>query len=147
MSTIEKRIKVDVPVHTAYDRWTRFESFPEFMEGVESVEKVGDRRLHWKAEIGGVTREWDAEIVEQVPDERVAWRAVEGTKNDGAVSFAPDESAGATQITLRLDYEPEGFVEKAGDKLDIVEQRAETDLMRFKQSIESRSHEAGPWQG
>ncbi|HEY9395515.1 MAG TPA: SRPBCC family protein, partial [Nocardioides sp.] len=36
MSTIEKSVQVAVPVSTAYDQWTQFESFPQFMEGVES---------------------------------------------------------------------------------------------------------------
>ena len=32
MSLIEKHIDVQVPVETAYNQWTQFESFPEFME-------------------------------------------------------------------------------------------------------------------
>ncbi len=40
-------------------------------------------------------------------------------------------------MTLVLDYEPEGLVEKAGDALDVVERQAETDLERFKSFIES----------
>ena len=30
MSTISESIDVDVPVTTAYNQWTQFESFPEF---------------------------------------------------------------------------------------------------------------------
>jgi len=37
VSTVEKSVEVDVPVSTAYNQWTQFESFPEFMDGVESV--------------------------------------------------------------------------------------------------------------
>ncbi|CAA9380187.1 MAG: hypothetical protein AVDCRST_MAG06-879, partial [uncultured Nocardioides sp.] len=37
MSQIQKSIDVDVPVRTAYDQWTQFESFPQFMSGVESI--------------------------------------------------------------------------------------------------------------
>lgn len=154
MSTIEKSIDVEVPLHTAYDQWTQFESFPQFMEGVESVRQVDDKRVHWKAEIGGVTREWDAEIVDQTPDERVTWRSLSGTKNDGTVSFAPSTGGtssaapgGATRVTLRLDYEPEGFVEKAGDVLHVVERRVKGDLDRFKEFIESRGTETGAWRG
>ena len=147
MSTIEKTVDVDVPVRTAYDQWTQFESFPEFMEGVESVEQLDDKRLHWKAEIGGVTREWDAEIVDQTPDERITWRATEGTRNDGTVSFASEDLEGATKVTMRLDYEPEGAVEKAGDLLNVVERRVEGDLERFKKFIESRGAETGAWRG
>lgn len=147
MSTIEKTVDVEVPVRTAYDQWTQFESFPQFMEGVESVEQRDDKRLHWKAEIGGVTREWDAEIVDQTPDERITWRATEGTKNDGTVSFASDDLKGSTRVTMRLDYEPEGAVEKTGDLLNLVERRVEGDLERFKEFIESRGAETGAWRG
>ncbi len=146
MSTIEKSCTVEVPVRTAYDQWTQFETFPQFMEGVEEVRQLDDRHLHWKADIGGVTREWDAEIVDQTPDERVTWRATDGTKNDGTVSFAA-ESPTATRITLRLEYEPHGVVEKAGDALNIVERRVDGDLGRFKSFIESRGTETGGWRG
>ncbi|MBC7275559.1 SRPBCC family protein [Nocardioides sp.] len=147
MSTIEKSVQVEVPVSTAYDQWTQFESFPQFMEGVESVQQLDDKRLHWKAEIGGVTREWDAEIVHQVPDERITWRAVEGSENQGTVSFASDEMGKATRVTLRLEYEPEGAVEKTGDVLNIVDRRAKGDLERFKDFIEQRGTETGAWRG
>ena len=147
MSTIEKSVQVDVPVATAYDQWTQFESFPQFMEGVESVKQLDDKRLHWKAEIGGVTREWDAEIVDQVPDERITWRAVEGTRNQGTVSFTEDQLSKTTQVTLHLEYEPEGAVEKTGDVLKIVDMRAKGDLERFKDFIEDRGTATGAWRG
>lgn len=147
MSTIEKSVQVGVPIHTAYDQWTQFESFPQFMEGVESVKQFDDKRLHWKAEIGGVTREWDAEIVDQVPDDRITWRAVEGTKNQGTVSFTEDKMSNTTQVTLHLEYEPEGAVEKTGDVLKIVDMRAKGDLERFKDFIEHRGTATGAWRG
>lgn len=145
MSTIEKSIDVDVPVSAAYDQWTQFESFPSFMEGVESVRQLDDKHLHWKAEIAGVTREWDAEIVDQTPDDRITWRSVDGTTNVGTVSFA---GAGTgTRVTLRLDVEPEGIVEKAGDLLGLVERRATGDLKRFKSFIEQTGAPSGGWRG
>ncbi|EGD42949.1 SRPBCC family protein [Nocardioides sp. WG-D5] len=147
MSTIEKSVQVGVPISTAYDQWTQFESFPQFMEGVESVRQLDDKHLHWKAEIGGVTREWDAEIVDQVPDDRITWRAVEGTKNQGTVSFTEDPMNRSTKVTLHLEYEPEGAVEKTGDVLKIVDMRAKGDLERFKDFIEHRGTETGAWRG
>jgi len=42
MSEIIEKVEVDVPVRTAYDQWTQFESFPMFMEGVERVEQLDD---------------------------------------------------------------------------------------------------------
>ena len=53
----------------------------------------------------------------------------------------------ATQVTLRLDYEPEGAVEKAGDLLQLVQGRVGGDLDRFKEFIESRGPETGGWRG
>jgi uncharacterized membrane protein len=62
------------------------------------------------------------------------------------VSFAPDSGDG-TRVTLRLEYEPEGIAEKSGDLLNIVERRAQGDLERFKDFIESRGTETGAWRG
>jgi hypothetical protein len=63
MKTIENSITVEVPVSRAYNQWTQFEEFHLFMEGVKEVKQVDDKRLHWKAEIAGMTKEWDAEIL------------------------------------------------------------------------------------
>jgi uncharacterized membrane protein len=146
MSTVEKSIDVDVPVSTAYNQWTQFESFPQFMEGVDRIDQTSDTMTHWLTSIGGVTREFDAEITEQHPDERVAWTSVDGPKNAGVVTFhrlGPDK----TRIMLQMDFEPEGVVENVGDKLGIVGRRAEGDLKRFKGFIESRGTETGAWRG
>jgi uncharacterized membrane protein len=142
---MEKSLTVDVPVRTAYNQWTQFETFPAFMEGVEEVRQLDDTRLHWKAEIAGVTREWDAEIVDQTPDERITWRATDGTTNKGTVSFRPEASG--TEVTLRMEFEPDCIVEKAGDVLQIVQTRVGGDLERFKDFIEARGAESGAWRG
>ena len=34
MERVEQTVEVDVPVRTAYNQWTQFESFPQFMSGV-----------------------------------------------------------------------------------------------------------------
>lgn len=143
---VEKTITVDVPVSTAYNQWTQFEEFPQFMGGVQKVEQLDDKRLHWVAEIAGVKREWYATIVDQRVDERVAWAATEGATNAGAVSFAA-AGAASTLVTLELDYEPEGLIEAVGDKLNIVERQAQSDLEKFKTFIEQRQSETGGWRG
>ena len=125
MSTrVEKRILVNVPVSTAYNQWTQFEEFPHFMGGVKSVTQLTDDRLEWVAEIGGVRRQWTAEILEQIPDQKVAWAATEGATNAGAVTF-DDLGNGQTMVHLSLEYEPEGVVETIGDKLNVAESQAE----------------------
>ena len=143
---VERSIRVEVPVRTAYDQWTQFEDFPHFMGGVKEVRQLDDRRLHWIAEIAGVRREWEASVLEQVPDSKVAWAATSGATNAGAVRFealGPD----ATMVHLTLEYEPEGLVEQAGDKLGIVERQVTSDLERFKSLVEDQGYASGAWRG
>ena len=146
MSTIEESIEVEVPVRTAYNQWTQFEEFPRFMEGVEEVKQLDDTHLHWKAEMWGKMKEWDAEITEQHPDERVAWTATQGAGNAGVVTFHKlDEEK--SRVMLQLDVEPEGAAESVGEALGVVRRRVKGDLKRFKEFIESRGHETGAWRG
>ncbi|MDP9069614.1 MAG: SRPBCC family protein [Actinomycetota bacterium] len=146
MSSIEQSIEVNVPVRTAYNQWTQFEDFPHFMEGVEKVNQLDDVNLHWVAEIMGQHREWDAKITEQIPDERIAWRNVDGATNAGVVTFHRI-SDDTTKIMLQMEYDPEGFGEKAADALGLVKARVKGDLERFKTFIESRGQETGAWRG
>ncbi len=146
METIEKVIEVDAPLSTVYNQWTQFEDFPKFMEGIEEVRQLDARRLHWKAEIGGKHKEWDAEIFEQIPDQRIAWRSTSGSQNSGMVNFQP-ASGNHTKVCLKLNYDPEGMVENVGDLLGVVGRRVQGDLERFKDFIQTRHHETGAWRG
>jgi uncharacterized membrane protein len=146
MSRIEKSIDVAVPLRTAYNQWTQFEEFPRFMEGVESVRQLGDRRLSWRAKVGGKTVDWTAEIVAQKPDRFVSWKSTSGHPNSGTVSFEPLEP-NRTRVSVALDFEPKGFAESAGDALGVVSRRVQGDLERFKEFLESRGTETGAWRG
>ena len=146
MSTVDKSIEVNVPIHVAYNQWTQFEDFPQFMEGVTEVRQLDDTHLHWKASIAGKDEEWQAEITEQSPDQRIAWTSLSGAPNGGMVHF-DRISDDVTRITLRIEYDPQGFTEKAGDALGVVSRRVEGDLERFKDFIESRGSETGAWRG
>ena len=146
MATIEKSVEVKTPITAAYNQWTQFEDFPHFMQGIDEVRQLDDRRLHWRAKIGGQEKTWDAEITEQVPDDRIAWRARSGAANAGVVTFHRLGDS-RTRIMLQLEYEPEGVVEKVGDAVGVVSTRVEGDLRRFKDFIESRGRETGSWRG
>jgi uncharacterized membrane protein len=146
MATVERSIEVNVPVRTAYNQWTQFESFPMFMEGVEEVNQLSDKRLRWRANIAGKEETWDAVITEQEPDMRVAWASTSGARNAGVVTFHRIADS-KTRVMLQLDYEPEGVIENVGSALGFVERRIEGDLKRFKEFIETRGHETGAWRG
>ncbi|MEV0565070.1 SRPBCC family protein [Dactylosporangium sp. NPDC050588] len=147
MSGVTETIDVHVPVRTAYNQWTQFESFPQFMSGVESIRQVDDRRTHWVTKVGGVRREFDAEITEQHPDERIAWRSVGGdTKHAGVVTFhrLGDRD---TRVTVQLDWQPEGVVEKAGAAVGVDDLQVKTDAKRFKKYVEEHGAETGQSRG
>jgi uncharacterized membrane protein len=146
MASVIESIDVDVPVSTAYNQWTQFESFPKFMGGVDSITQTDERHNHWKTTIGGVSREFDTEITEQHPDERVAWKSTDGTTHAGVVTFhrlAEDKS----RVTVQIDWQPEGLVEKAGAVVGVDDHQVKGDLKRFKEFIESRGAEEGAWRG
>ncbi|WP_030018038.1 SRPBCC family protein [Streptomyces monomycini] len=147
MGTVKESVEVAVPLRAAYNQWTQFEEFPSFMEGVERVVQLDERHTHWVTRIGGVQREFDAEIFDQLPDQRVAWRTTGGeVQQQGVVTFdavAPSR----TRVHLTLKIQPEGAAEKAADLLGILSRQARGDLQRFKTFIEKRGTETGQWRG
>jgi uncharacterized membrane protein len=146
MSEIMESVDVDVPVRTAYDQWTQFESFPQFMDGVKQVRQLDDRTLEWVADVAGKEKRWKAKITEQEPDQRIAWTSTEGARNAGVVTFHR-LGEGKSRVTLQLDVEPEGALETAGDALGVVKRRVKDDMERFQSFIESRGTETGAWRG
>lgn len=146
METVEEAIEVAVPVRTAYDQWTQFETFPQFMSGVQSVTQLTDTTNHWVTRIGGVEREFDTEIVEQRPDERIAWRSVDGTSHAGVVTFTSLD-AGTTRVSVRFEWGPETLTEKTGAALNLDDLQVKADMRKFKDFIESRGTETGAWRG
>jgi len=46
-----------------------------------------------------------------------------------------------------VEFEPEGFAEKVGDALHLVDLRVAKDLDNFKEFIEHRETETGAWRG
>ena len=147
MAQMIETIDVNVPVGTAYNQWTQFESFPKFLSEVESITQIDDTHTHWKVKVGGFEREFDAEITEQHPDERVAWNSVGGDSHHAGVVTFHKLSDNETRVTVQIDWEPEGFVEMAGAALGVGKHAIKKDLENFKEFIESQGTETGAWRG
>jgi len=146
VSTVTSDVDINVPISVAYNQWTQFESFPQFMSGVQEVRQLDDTHTHWRVSIGGVDREFDAEITEQRPDERIAWNSTDGPDQAGVVTFHRT-SDDTTRVTLQLDWDPQGFVEKAGALLQADDIQVDRSLRMFKDKIESNGFETGAWRG
>lgn len=143
---IESGVDVDVPVSTVYNQWTQFEDFPKFMKHVKSVRQQGDKHLHWTVELGGKTREFDAEIDEQIPDKRIAWHATGGLRHAGVVTFHRISDS-RSRVMVQLEYEPQGVVENVGSFFGVPKADLDADLERFVEFIEKRGRETGAWRG
>ncbi|MCA4133152.1 SRPBCC family protein [Arthrobacter sp. M4] len=146
MQTVTKSVEVNVPISVAYNQWTQFESFPEFMNGVEDVRQLDDTTLHFTTKVGGVKREYDARIVEQVPDRVISWVSTDEPRNAGTVTFE-NLGAGRTGVSVKLEWHPDTFAEKAGAALSADEMQVAADLDKFKEFIEDRGRETGAWRG
>ena len=144
MASVQENIEVDVPVSTAYNQWTQFETFPEYMKGVESVEQIDETSLQFRTGIAGVRREYFAQITEQIPDRKIVWVSTDKPRNAGTVAF---ESLGAerARVNVELEWEPEGLVEMAGSAVGADSHQVTADLGRFKEFIETRGIETGEW--
>ncbi|NUR59553.1 MAG: SRPBCC family protein [Catenulispora sp.] len=147
MSFVEASVDVDVPVKTAYNQWTQFESFPQFMNGVQEVRQLDDRHNHWVVDVSGVRREFDTEITEQRPDERISWKTVGGDlRQMGNVSFERLD-AQHSRVTVQLEWEPQTMAEKTGSTVGLDTRQVRADAERFKHYIEHRNAESGAWRG
>ena len=147
MTQIIESIDVDVPVTTAYNQWTQFESFPRYLDEVESITQLDDTHTRWKVRVGMFTREFDAEITEQHPDERVAWRSIGGdTAHAGVVTFHKLSDA-SSRVTVQIDWQPSDALEQVGSLVGAGTHAVKKDLQNFKEFIERTGHETGAWRG
>lgn len=146
MATVIQSIEVDVPVSVAYNQWTQFESFPHFMTGVEAVEQIDETALHFTANVGGIRRDYNAQILDQIPDTLISWASIDGPRSSGSVRFEPlGESR--TGISVQIEWEPETLTEKAGAVLGADDLQVSAALDKFKDFIEQRGYETGSWRG
>jgi uncharacterized membrane protein len=147
MAQIIETVDVEVPVRTAYNQWTQFESFPKFLDFIETIDQQDDTHTHWKVNIAGQEREFDTVISEQHPDERVAWTSTGGEVDHAGVVTFHKLSDTTSRVTVQIDWEPEGIVEKIGSAVGVPTHAVKKDLEKFKEFIESQGSETGAWRG
>ena len=145
MASVQETIDVAVPVSTAYNQWTQFESFPEFMGGVESVVQQDDTHLHWTTKVAGQTREFDTVITEQHPDERIAWKSLEGPEHAGVVTFHRLSDT-ESRVSVDFQWDPDSAAEKIGAFFGADSMQVKGDLKRFKEFVEKHGA-TGAWRG
>ena len=143
---VQQSIDVAVPLETAYNQWTQYESWTDFMHRVTRVSQEDETKVSFATKIWGKTKEFEAEIITQRPDDRVKWRVTQGITHTGVVSFH-ELAPNLTRIELGLDVAPGSLIEKAARGMRHVKRAARADLHRFKAFIEMQETETGAWRG
>jgi uncharacterized membrane protein len=139
---IRSAITIRRPIDEVYRFWRDFANLPRFMAHLESVQVRGDISA-WRAKgPGGMTVEWDAELVADLENERIAWHSLADSdvSNAGIVRFSQAPGGRGTQVFVELEYSPPvgaaGFVvaKLLGEEPG---QQVKDDLRRLKQVMET----------
>lgn len=138
---IERSVTIQKPRQEIYRFFRNFENLPRFMRHLESVQ-VHNGRSHWRAKApGGMSVEWDAEILEERPGDLLRWRSLPGSDvaHFGSVRFSDAQNGKATEVTVHLEYvPPAGSIGQVLAKLlgDDPETEVEEDLHQLKDMME-----------
>ncbi|MFF5533350.1 SRPBCC family protein [Streptomyces cinerochromogenes] len=146
-TVIMESVDVGVPLRTAYDQWTQYQSFSTFAKGVKSANRADDTHSDWQAKIFWSSRSWKAKTTEQIPDYRIQWTS-EGAKGTtkGVVSFHRLEE-NLTRVLLVMEYYPTGLFEKTGNIWRSQGRRARLDLKNFARFITLKGEAEDSWRG
>jgi uncharacterized membrane protein len=140
---IEHSVTVMRPRAELYAFWRDPANVARVVEFIESVETLNKTTARWRARgPGGVTIDWDAEIINDIPNELLAWKSVGDADipNAGSIHFRPAPNAKGTEVRLVLEYEPPaGHLGAWVAKLvkQNPEEQLRTALRRFKQLTET----------
>jgi uncharacterized membrane protein len=139
---VAQSVVINRSVDELYRFWRNLENLPRVMRHLESVERVTDTLSRWRAKgPGGMTVEWNAEIINEVPNKVIGWQSLDGSDvvSAGSVNFE-DIVTGATRLRVRLQYSvPGGKVGAAVARLMGRDPETEIreDLEQFKALAES----------
>lgn len=106
---LECSVVIRRPAADVFQFWSDFRNLPGFMRNLESVTILENGITRWKAyDPLRNLWEWDAEIINVHPNELIAWRTLPGAgvPNAGSVRFRSIEEGRATEVTLKLEYDP-----------------------------------------
>lgn len=144
MSQIVETVDVDVPVASAYDLWSHFETFPAFLDDVDSVTKESDTRSRWVVSILGQSKEFTTEISEQKKDDRIAWTSTGGDVDHAGVVTFHRLSDTTSRVAVQIDWEPEGFLESVGAAIGAPKIAVKRQLDKFTKYVEAHPDGSTP---
>ncbi|MEU6394551.1 SRPBCC family protein [Streptomyces sp. NPDC046939] len=141
-ASLLESVDLDAPVSVAWELWSDVSRWPAFLSHVRLVEPLDERRFAWQLELPGADKNFVAELTEVVPEERIAWHTVEGVDHAGVVTFHRLSDT-TSRVTLQIEYDPKGFVERLGALTNLDSTLANYDLGEFQKLAETAARERG----
>lgn len=133
--TTEASIDIDAPAQLAYELWSDLERFPEYFGPVEEVTVLDDDNARWRVQVAGKEEVFESLVTERIPGKRLAWTAFGSVEQSGVVTFhrLDDERS---RITLQLDIEDGGVLDRVAEKMGLLNVLVNYDLGEFKAAAE-----------
>lgn len=134
-----QELVVRVPVRVAWSMWTCPDDLVRFLHGVQRVSAVGER-WRFRARVGGVLVDYEAEVRVRLPEARLVWRSVDGAETGGIVTF---EELGphATRVTLALPWAPVGTLTAVPDLVAESTRLSRASLAAFQALAEATAYQ------
>jgi uncharacterized membrane protein len=102
-------IVVPVPPAAAYRFWRNLANLPRFMSHLDRVDVIDATHSHWVAAgPAGLQATWDAKIINDIENRLIGWKSLDCADVVSAGSVRFRATAGGTEITVHLQYEPPG---------------------------------------
>ncbi|NEB74678.1 SRPBCC family protein [Streptomyces sp. SID14478] len=138
-ASLLESIDLNAPVSTAWELWSDVSRWPAFLSHVRLVEPLDERRFAWQLELPGADKNFVAELTEVIPQDRIAWHTVEGVHHAGVVTFHRLSDT-TSRVTLQIEYDPKGFIERLGALTNLDAALANYDLGEFQKLAEVTAH-------
>ncbi|MER5950268.1 SRPBCC family protein [Streptomyces sp. NPDC001904] len=135
-ASLLETVDLNAPVPVAWELWSDVSRWPAFLSHVRLVERLDERRFAWQLELPGADKNFVAELTEVVAEDRNAWRTVEGVEHARVVTFHR-LSATTSGVTLQIEYDPKGFLERLGALTNLDSTLANYDLGEFQKLAET----------
>jgi len=135
---------VKKPRELVYNSWRQLNNLPLFMQHLKTVKIKDDIHSQWKIQlIGGVSVDWEAEILKEVPGTELSWRSLPGSmiETAGKIVFH-DTAEGNTRLDIMVSYRPPaGFIgANVADMLNpAFADMVSEDIYAFRQFIEKEN--------
>jgi uncharacterized membrane protein len=138
--TIERSILISASPTEVFSLIADIEAIPSFSASISEVTRISDNNYAWKAEVSGISFEWNSAIIQKEEPRYLSWQSITGFENRGEYVLEPQD--GKTKLIFFMRYQlPSRIIEKALhtiiDKL-IDEMYAEI-LANIKKEIEEKN--------